>query len=97
MKGKIVIGLIGMALFAGVGAIIADFKAFKETQATNLELERKLEKLKLEEMELAEQLEAQRKRTEEKIQKTQELIETLKELTNGIDPTKIDIQIDEEI
>jgi len=97
MKGKIVIGLIGMALFAGVGAIIADLKAFKEMQASNLELDLKLEKLKLEEMELAEQLEAQRQRTEEEIQKTQELIETLKELTNGIDPTKIDIQIDDGI
>ena len=97
MKGKIVIGLIGMALFAGVGAILADLKAFKETQAANLELERKIAKLKLEEMELAEQLEAQRQRTEEKIQKTQELIETLKELTNGIDPTKIDVQIDDGI
>lgn len=97
MKGKIVIGLIGMALFAGVGAFIVDRKVFKATQAANLELERKLEKLEFEETVVEEQFEVLRKWTVGEIQKTQKLIEILKELTNGIDPTKIDIQIDDGI
>lgn len=96
MKGKFIIGLIGIALTGLVGVILADQKAFKEQQANISELDEKLVQLKSAEVELAKQLAEQRQRAEEEIRKTEEMIETMKELTNGIDPTKIDIQIDDD-
>ena len=91
MKGKLVC-LIGLALGGLIGTIVAGSK-IRELQQKQNDIDATLETLRQQEMVLLKELEAYHQKTDEEIQRTQELISMLREL-NEFDPMNIDIQID---
>lgn len=91
MKGKLVC-FIGLTVCGLVGWIFGG-RQIRNLEHEQSDLDARLEKLRQEETELLEKLDAYHKKTDEEIQKTQELISLLKGL-DLMDPTEIDISID---
>ena len=93
MKGKLAC-LIGLTI-CGIIGCSAGGKHIQDLKLKQDNIDAELKALRQDEKELLRALDEYHQKTDEEIRKTKELIALLKDL-NGIDPMKIDIQIDPE-